>query len=155
MIRRLTKRYIVSSLDGLNLSSPLRYERYYINDNLRIQKKNEVLEKEELDDSNEVMKKVKISEEEFNTLKDKAYRKIIRDSYLYLDDERISIKSYYDDYEGLNRVEVKFSSEEEMNNFVPYSWMKEEITNTSLAFDKDLSKLSKDDFLNILRVYVK
>lgn len=155
MIRRLTKRYIVSSLDGLNLSSPLRYERYYINDNLRIQKKNEVLEKEELDDSNEVMKKVKISEEEFNTLKDKAYRKIIRDSYLYLDDERISIKSYYDDYEGLNRVEVKFSSEEEMNNFVPYSWMKEEITNTSLAFDKDLSKLSKDDFLNILRIYVK
>ncbi|HAB67708.1 MAG TPA: hypothetical protein DCE23_10115 [Firmicutes bacterium] len=155
MIRRLTKRYIVSSLESLNLSSPLRYERYYINDNLRIQKKNEILEKEELDDSNEVLQKVKINEEEFNTLKDKAYKKIIRDSYLYLDDDRISIKSYYDDYEGLNRVEVKFNSEEEMNNFVPYSWMKEEITNTSLAFDKDLSKLSKEEFLKILRVYVK
>lgn len=155
MIRRLTKRYIVSNLDGLNLSSPLRYERYYINNNLRIQKKNEVLEKEELDDNNEVILKVRISEEEFNSLKDKAYKKIIRDSYLYLDDDAISIKSYYDDYEGLNRVEVKFSSEDEMNSFIPYSWMEEEITNTPLAFDKDLSKLSKEEFLSILRVYGK
>lgn len=155
MIRRLTKRYIVSELDGLNLSSPLRYERYYINNNLRIQKKNEVLEKEELDDNNEVILKVEISLEEFNSLKDKAYKKIIRDSYLYLDDDAISIKSYYDDYEGLNRVEVKFSSEDEMNSFIPYSWMEEEITNTPLAFDKDLSKLSKEEFLSILRVYGK
>lgn len=155
MIRRLTKRYIVSELDGLNLSSPLRYERYYINNNLRIQKKNEVLEKEELDDNNEVILKVRISEEEFNSLKDKAYKKIIRDSYLYLDDDAISIKSYYGDYEGLNRVEVKFSSEDEMNSFIPYSWMEEEITNTPLAFDKDLSKLSKEEFLSILRVYGK
>lgn len=155
MIRRLTKRYIVSELDGLNLSSPLRYERYYINNNLRIQKKSEVLEKEELDDNNEVILKVRISLEEFNSLKDKAYKKIIRDSYLYLDDDAISIKSYYDDYEGLNRVEVKFSSEDEMNSFIPYSWMEEEITNTPLAFDKDLSKLSKEEFLSILRVYGK
>lgn len=155
MIRRLTKRYIVSELDGLNLSSPLRYERYYINNNLRIQKKNEVLEKEELDDNNEVILKVEISLEEFNSLKDKAYKKIIRDSYLYLDDDAISIKSYYGDYEGLNRVEVKFSSEDEMNSFIPYSWMEEEITNTPLAFDKDLSKLSKEEFLSILRVYGK
>lgn len=155
MIRRLTKRYIVSELDGLNLSSPLRYERYYINNNLRIQKKNEVLEKEELDDNNEVILKVEISLEEFNSLKDKAYKKIIRDSYLYLDDDAISIKSYYDDYEGLNRVEVKFSSEDEMNSFIPYSWMEKEITNTPLAFDKDLSKLSKEEFLSILRVYGK
>ncbi len=150
MIRRLTKRYIVNNLDSLNLSSPLRYERYYINNNLRIQKKNEVLEKEELDDNNEVILKVKISLEEFNSLKDKSHKKIIRDSYLYLDDERISIKSYYGDYEGLNRVEVKFKSEDEMNTFIPYRWMKKDITNTSLAFDKDLSKLSKDEFLKIL-----
>lgn len=155
MIRRLTKRYIVSNLNGLNLSSPIRYERYYINNNLRIQKKNDVLEKEELDDNNEVILKVKISLEEFNSLKDKAYKKIIRDSYLYLDDNAISIKSYYDDYEGLNRVEVKFSSEDEMNSFVPYSWMEEEITDTPLAFDKDLSKFSKEEFLNILRNYGK
>lgn len=155
MIRRLTKRYIVSNLDGLKLSSPLRYERYYINNNLRIQKKNDLLEKEELDDNNEVVLKERISVEEFSELKDKSYKRIIRDSYLYLDDDRISIKSYYDDYEGLNRVEVKFSSDEEMNNFIPLSWMGEEITNTPLAFDKDLSKLSKNEFMDIIRNYVK
>lgn len=155
MIRRLTKRYFVSNLDGLNLSSPLRYERYYINNNLRIQKKNEILEKEELDDNNEVILKLKINLEEFNSLKDKAYKRIIRDSYLYLDDNAISIKSYYDDYEGLNRVEVIFSNEAEMNSFIPYSWMEEEITNTPLAFDKDLSKLSKEEFLNVLSRYEK
>lgn len=155
MIRRLTKRYIVKTLDGLNLSSPLRYERYYINNNLRIQKKNGILEKEELNDSNEVILKVAISEDEFNELKEKAYKRIIRDSYLYLDDERISIKSYYDDYEGLNRVEVKFSSDEEMESFQPLNWMLDEITETPLAFDKYLSKLSKDEFLIILKNYVK
>ena len=135
MIRRLTKRYFVSNLDGLNLSSPLRYERYYINNNLRIQKKNDILEKEVLNLLNEVILKDSVSEEEFNNLKKEAYKKIIRDSYLYLDDDRISIKRYYDDYEGLNRVEVKFSSEDELNSFVPLSWMEEDITNTPLAFD--------------------
>ena len=45
-IRNLTKRYIIKSLDGLNLSNPIKYERYYINDNLRIQKKNNKYEKE-------------------------------------------------------------------------------------------------------------
>ena len=39
-MRKLTKRYIISSLENLNLSEPIRYERYYINDNLRIQLKN-------------------------------------------------------------------------------------------------------------------
>lgn len=155
MIRRLTKRFIVSNLDRLNLSSPLRYERYYINNNLRIQKKNDVYEKEELNENNEVTLKVMISEDEFNTLKEKAYKKIIRDSYLYLDDERISIKRYYGDYEGLNRVEVKFNSDDDMSNFQPYDWMGEEITNTPLAFDKDLSKLSREEFLDILKIYVK
>ncbi len=155
MIRRLTKRYIVNNLDGLNLSSPLRYERYYINNNLRVQKKNEILEKEVLNDKNEVVLKTKIEYLEFERLKAQAYKKIIRDSYLYLDDDKVSIKSYYDDYEGLNRVEVKFDSEEEMRNYQPLSWMGEDITNTSLAFDKDLSKLSKKEFLAILNNYEK
>jgi len=151
MIRRLTKRFFLNNLDGLNLSSPIRYERYYIHNNLRIQKKNDVFEKEELDDNNEVVLKMKISEKEFNVLKDKAYKRIVRDSYLFLDDERLSIKRYYDDYEGLNRVEVQFSTDKEMREFVPYSWMGPEITYTALAFDKDLSKLSREEFLQILK----
>lgn len=39
MNERLTKRYIIKNIENLELSIPLRYERYYINDYLRIQKK--------------------------------------------------------------------------------------------------------------------
>ena len=33
---RLTRRFLVKSLDNISLSNPMRYERYYINDKLRI-----------------------------------------------------------------------------------------------------------------------
>ena len=36
---RLTRRFLVKSLDNISLSNPMRYERYYINDKLRIQRK--------------------------------------------------------------------------------------------------------------------
>lgn len=35
-MKRLTRIFIINSLDGLSLSEAIRYERYYINDNLRI-----------------------------------------------------------------------------------------------------------------------
>lgn len=145
-MKRLTKRYIITTLDNLELSDPLRYERYYISDNLRIQKKGDVLEKEIIDNNNIIIRKEKINLEEFNTLKEKAYSRIIRDSYLYLKDNRVSIKKYYDNYLGFIRVEVKFSSLDEMNNYKKEDWIGIDITNTKLAFDKDLSKLSKNDF---------
>ena len=97
MKKRLTKRYLINGLDGLNLSDVIRYCRYYIDDRLRIQQKGDLLEKEILDDNNFVVKKEKIDKDEFFELRDKAYSKIIRDSYLYLDDKRVSIKRYYED----------------------------------------------------------
>lgn len=150
MNKRLTKRFIIKSLDDLNLSSPIRYERYYINDNLRIQKKNEKYEKEILNENNVLVKKETINKEEFDSLKEKAYKEIIRDSYLYLEDDKISIKKYYGTYEGLLRVEITFKTEKEMVNYQKESWMGPEITNTPLAFDKDLSKLNRMQFLEIL-----
>ena len=36
---RLTRRFMIPSLDRVNLNNPIRCERYYINDNLRIQSK--------------------------------------------------------------------------------------------------------------------
>ena len=45
-MRKLTKRYIVNSLKDLNLSNPIRYERYYINDRLRVQRKDDKYSKE-------------------------------------------------------------------------------------------------------------
>ena len=57
---RLTKRFIIQSLNNLNVSRPIRYERYYINDNLRIQSKDNIYEKEILNKENVVIKKVNI-----------------------------------------------------------------------------------------------
>lgn len=154
-MRKLTKRFIISSLEGLNLSEAIRYERYYINDNLRIQKKSEVYQKEVLDDSNNIIDKICISEDEFLSLKEKSYSEIIRDSYLFLNDNRISVKEYLGKYNGLLRVEVKFDSLDEMNSYVKKNWMGEEITESPLAFDKYLSKLSDKEFRNELKKYIK
>lgn len=152
---RLTKRFIITSLDDLNLSKAIKYERYYINDNLRIQRKDNVYQKEILDDSNVITEKKNISEDVFKSLKEKSYSEIIRDSYLFLDDKRVSIKKYFGKYEGLIRVEVNFSSIEEMDNYIKENWMGEEITNSPLAFDKYLSKLSSIDFEKELKKYLK
>lgn len=152
---RLTRRFIIQSLNKVNVSSPIRYERYYINDNLRIQIRDNIFEKEILDEDNVITEKTIISEAEFNKLKKDAYSKIIRDSYFCLDDGRISIKKYLEKYKGLIRIEVKFNSIEEMNNYEKESWMGMEITNSLLAFDKDLSKLSEQEFLLELNKYIR
>lgn len=151
---RLTKRFILKSLNNIILSNPIRYERYYINEKLRIQKKDNCYEKEMLDEENALIQKNSITEEEFLELKSMAYSEIIRDSYLYLKDNNISIKKYYNDYEGLNRIEVKFSSKEEMNSYIKESWMGEEITSSPLAFDKYLSRLNRKQFLEELKKYL-
>ncbi len=152
---RLTRRFIIQSLDNVDVSSPIRYERYYISDNLRIQSKDKVLEKEILNEDNVIIEKVIISEEEFNKIKKDAYSKIIRDSYLCLDDNRISIKKYLGKYQGLIRVEVKFNSVDEMISYKKESWMGAEITNSPLAFDKYLSKLSEQEFSLELNKHIR
>ena len=155
MMERLTKRYIISSLNNINVNNPIRYERYYITNNLRIQNKNGILEKELLNDENVLINKIIIDLNEFNMFKEQSYSKIIRESYLYLDDNRVLIKKYFDNYEGLYRVEVKFSSKDEMDNYQKENWMGNDITNSLLAFDKDLSKLDREEFLIELDKYLK
>ena len=152
---RLTKRFIVKCLDKLELSPSIRYERYYINKNLRIQKKEDKLEKEILNNQNELIEKILISNQEFEVLKSQANQKIIRDSYLYLKDERVSIKKYLEEFSGLNRVEVKFSTKEELESYQKELWMGKEITSTPLAFDKDLCKLTQNEFLKELTKALK
>lgn len=149
---RLTRRFIVKSLDDEWTKNPIKYERYYINDKLRIQKKNDVYEKEILNLNNEIVHKGIIAKEDFENLKKDAYAKIIRDSFLVND--YISIKKYYGTYFGLIRVEVKFSSKEEMSNYIKENWMGSEITESPLAFDKYLSKLNRQEFLRELKKFL-
>lgn len=153
-LRRLTKRFIIKTLENLELSNPLRYERYYINNTLRTQKKGNCYQKEILDEENNLLKKEEISEEEFHNLKESSYSEIIRDSYLYLKDSRISIKKYLGKYNGLYRVEVTFTSKEEEKNYQKENWMGKDITNSPLAFDKDLSKLTEQEFQDELTKYL-
>ncbi len=153
-MRKLTKRFIIDSLNNLNLSTPIRYERYYINDRLRVQRKDSKYQKEILDDDNNIIEKVAISKIEFLNLKERAYSEIIRDSYLLLEDSRISIKKYLGKYLGLYRVEITFNSIEEENKYIKESWMGSEITNSPLAFDKYLSRLSNEEFEEELKKYL-
>ena len=153
-MRELTKRYIIESLEQLNLSKPIRYERYYINDELRIQRKNNKYEKEILDEENNIIEKIEVSKIEFLDLKEMSYSEIIRDSYLLLEDNRVSIKKYLGRHLGLYRVEVTFNSIEEENAYIKESWMGKEITDSPLAFDKYLSKLSEDEFREELKKYL-
>ena len=153
-MRELTKRYIIESLEQLNLSKPIRYERYYINDELRIQRKNNKYEKEILDEQNNIIEKIEVSKIEFLDLKEMAYSEIIRNSYLLLEDNRVSIKKYLGRHLGLYRVEVTFNSIEEENAYIKESWMGKEIPDSPLAFDKYLSKLSDDEFREELKKYL-
>lgn len=154
-MRKLTKRYIIDSLNNLNLSKPIRYERYYINDSLRVQRKGNKYKKEILDKDNNIIEKIDISKDEFLELKESAYSEIIRDSYLFLDDNRISIKKYLGKYLGLYRVQITFNSITEENDYIKENWMGKEITNSVLAFDKDLSKLSEEEFKIELKKHLK
>lgn len=153
-MRKLTKRYIISSLNGLNLSEPIEYERYYINDTLRIQRKNNLYQKEILDEDNNIIEKLEISKTDFLKLKENVNTRIIRNSYLFLDDKRISIKEYLGRYVGLLRVEITFNSEEEEKLYRKEKWMGNEITDSPLAFDRYLCKLSEKEFKEELNKYL-
>ena len=153
-MRKLTKRYIISSLNGLNLSEPIEYERYYINETLWIQRKNNLYQKETLDEDNNIIEKLEISKTDFLKLKENADTRIIRNSYLFLDDKRISIKEYLGRYVGLLRVEITFNSEKEEKLYRKEKWMGNEITDSPLAFDRYLCKLSEKEFKEELNKYL-
>ena len=71
-MERLTRRFIVKNIKGIDLSLPIRYERYYVDDYLRVQKKAEKYQKEILDENNYIISKTEISEKEFNLIKSRS-----------------------------------------------------------------------------------
>jgi len=156
-MKEIERKFLAKSLPDLSGKKCISYERYFLkiesDFEKRVQKKGDKYEKErkfKTSDLSRETEKQEISKEDFDALKKSASKSIIRDSYKILDTPNITIKIYHGDYEGLVRVEVEFSSEEEAKNFQPYDWMGEEITHTVLGKDSKLIQLSKKEFKDLL-----
>ena len=151
----IERKFLVKELPDLTNIEPLRYERYYLRVEKgveeRIQKTNEhyTYEKkvavDELTRSTELKH---ISEKEFEELKAKSGRAILRDSYSL--SPNLSIKIYHGEYEGLVRAEVEFASNKEAGSYTPELWMGKELTGTPLGKDSSLLELDKDSMERLL-----
>lgn len=95
--------------------------------------------------------KIRISKEEFETLKEKGTHVLMRDSYVLSHEKPIiSIKKYQGIYKGLVLAEVEFDSISEYEAFEPLPWMGVEVTDGQLGRDARLVDLDKDEFLNVM-----
>ena len=94
-----------------------------------------------------------INEKEFNLLKEKSPKVVLRESYsLSKKRPRLSIKVYLGDYKGLIFAEVEFDSHEEAENYEPSEWMGTEITHCPLGRDAWLLNFDREHFLKALQV---
>lgn len=153
----IERKFLVKEMPDLSGITPIRYERYFltITEGVeeRIQKTNEryTYEKkvavDELTRSTELKQ---ITAQEFEELKAKSGKAILRDSYLL--SSGISIKIYHGDYEGLVRAEVEFASTDEAKNYKPESWMGNEITDSPLGRDSKLLELDSRSVLRLIKV---
>ena len=153
----IERKFLVKTLPDLSNLKPIRYERHYLNKDTglekRIQKKGDNYELEELQSElglSRVKFKKEITLKEFEQLKKQAREAIIRDSYQISDNPQVSIKIYHGRFEGLIRVEVEFSSEEQAKDFQPLQWFGLEITDTPLARDSSLLGLSNEHLKKLL-----
>lgn len=149
----IERKFLIKNLPDLSKIIPIIYERYYIFQNnkieIRIQRKADKYEFERKEETSELSRKgqiFEISEDEFNYFKSLTSISIQRDSYLLSQNPKVSIKIYRGRHKGLVRAEIEFDNEEDANNFVPFDWLGEEITNSPLGRDGKLIKLSENDF---------
>lgn len=159
MSKEIERKYLIKQMPNLNNIKPIRYERYYIRDNVdnqvRVQKKDEKFEletKTKINDIEYKKEKQEITEQEFLKLIKECRTVIIRDSYLINENPKITIKIYHGKYEGLIRAEIEFNNEYEYNNFKIPKWFGKDISDTQLGMDAKLIKLDREMFLKILRM---
>jgi len=155
-MKEIERKFLIKTIPNLDNITPIRYERYFLSNNndeeIRIQKKSDNYELESKIKISEIeYKKEKklITEAEFLELKNGCKKSIIRDSYLINEKPNITIKKYYEDYEGLVRVEIEFESIEESNDFKIPLWVDREITGTELGNDSKLILLDRNQFLEM------
>lgn len=158
MIKSITRKFLVNNLPDLSDKDKENYERYYLyiggSTVIRVQRIEDKYELERKINENDLVREgetMLITQEEFDGLKILAKQKIIRDSYLIQENPRIVIRVYHGDYKGLTRIEVNFQSIEESQNFTLPDWFGKEITNSALAQDGKLLRLTKEEFQILLK----
>lgn len=157
MSKEIEIKFLCCDLSIINDKIPIRYERYFLNDDvnnqIRIQRKDSIYEKEIKIKINEFefeKQKISISKSKFIEMSKKSNKSILRDSYLISKSPNITIKKYFGIYEGLIRVEIEFKNLSERENFnIPY-YCGIEITGSKIAIDAELIKLNREDFLKEL-----
>ncbi len=157
MPKSITRKFLVKQVPDLSSKSKDTYQRYYLYNNnstvIRIQQINDQYEIERKANESELVRHsdtIKITPDEFETLKEYASGSIQRESYHIQDNPRVVLRIYHAEYQGLIRAEVNFTDEDEANSFSPLEWFDKEITGTPLAQDEDLLKLSKESFKELI-----
>lgn len=152
---KLENRYYLFRANGIELRFtsvlPTNGEIYYDFDRLQV-----------IDDSlaNRSKERIKITKGEFDnllnllSLKNSNIKPIVRKSYLISQNPQLEIKVYQNEFEGLIRAEVEFSTIEESNSYQPLSWFGKELTNSQIGNDVKLPDLSPDNFKKILNSFL-
>ncbi len=151
----IERKFLIKKMPDLSDLKVLRSERFFIFIwnwiELRIQSKDDKYElerKEKISDLSREWIKVNISKEEFDILKEKSSKFLIRDNYYLWNN--VSIKIYHWEFEWLIRYEVEFDSEKDANNFIKPDFIWKEITDSPLWKDSKLINLSKEEFIKLI-----
>lgn len=157
MANEIERKFLIKRMPDLSNFESVIYERYYIFRNdfveMRAQKKGEKFEierKEMVSGLSAEKTKLVISEPEFEKLKQLGSEAILREGFFISSNPNVSIKIYHGKHEGLKKIEVEFSSEDEARAFQIPDWYGEEITDSMVSRDSKLLDLSDEEFKNFL-----
>lgn len=158
MYHEIDRKFLIQEMPRLTGRRSVLYERYFLQHGdiveERIQKCGNEYEyeiKTAISPRERIREKNQITEREFNKLKAKSSKSIVRESYLLSKkNPRVSINKYKGDYKGFDFAEVEFDNKEDSESFEPLPWMGTEITNTPLGRDSWLLSLDREHFLKIL-----
>ncbi len=157
MALEVERKFFVKNMPDLSHLKAIRDERYYLYSGegveLRFQKHGEDYELErmvEYTNLSRTQEKIKITKNEFETLKQFGKGPIVRESYLISENPQITIKIYHGKFEGLIRAEVEFESLDGAQQFKPLDWFGKEMTDMSIAKDAKLVDVADEEFHKLI-----
>lgn len=157
IMNEIERKFLVKIMPDISDIVPLYSERYFLKGEAGIEERISKSQdrffyerKEVLSPIERSREKKEITEEEFNSLKTRAYGSTIRETYLLSEKPKITLQIYQGRFKGLVRVEVEFDSVEEAELFKPMPWLGREITGLSIARDSTMLQLTQEEFLSSL-----